>query len=129
MNVPRNKKLFGVSALWYGMGAGVNSFQHHDTMFVYGTFLMPESFYTPIWNRYYQEEYGEMPRLTYELDEVVRTWLPTNPQLRMLYNAFVMPIVYNLIHRVRMTRSPTDLYYYGWNLPEPLQREMDVIFE
>jgi hypothetical protein len=41
----------------------------------------------------------------------------------------VMPIVYNLIHRVRMTRSETDVYYYAWNLPEPLKNEMDVIFE
>ena len=129
-HIPKNGKLFGVPAYPYGPGsAGVNTYENHDNLFVRGTFLMPESFYTPIWNRYYRDEYGEMPKLTYELDEAARTWLPANPQMREIYNGFAMPQIYNSIHRVRMMRHEVTVFYYAWNLPEPLKHEMDVIFE
>jgi len=127
MRFVKNGKLFGVPAYYFGSESGVNVYEHHSDLFVYGTFLMPESFYTSIWNRYYREAYGEMPSLKYELNETDRTWLPSNPQLRRIYDAFIMPKIYNLIHRVRMMRSETNVYFYGWNVPEPFKKQMPKI--
>ena len=128
-NLTSKGTLFGVPAFYYGYPVGTNDFSDFDVLIVYGTFNPGDKGYRDHWDKYYKLEHGEMPKIVYESNKLKRTFLPKDERLRRIYDAFITPIVYNLVHRVRLLNHPVDVYWHGYNIPGPLINELTLAIE
>jgi len=119
--------LFGCTAYYYGSAGGVNTYEEYDVLIVIGTHRPPEAWFEQQWNKYYGSKRGKMPALRWVVDEKERTSYPSDDTLKLIYLCLWIPKdIENLLHRVRPTRHNVDIYYYGYNVPEDMKRQMDV---
>jgi hypothetical protein len=98
--------------------------KEHGAVIVLGTHMLGNSIYHKMWDRYFALEHGEMPKIEFVENEFKRTYLPTDENLKRIYDAFVMPQIYAAICNVRPHDSAVEIYWYGYNIPEPLFHEL-----
>jgi hypothetical protein len=125
--------LMGCPAIYLGMGAGINRYEHHEMLINIGTYLAPLGYYQEEMKKKFPECYDdydwENMEIEYIDDVQNRTSLPTDDVLRAIYLDFWQMQVYNLICRVRPFNKPTVIYWLGWNCPQRLIDESNVVYQ
>jgi hypothetical protein len=96
---------------------------------VVGTYIPPNDWFEEMWNRYYADEYGEMPGFRFIPNEKNRMSLPDHPLIcDMFIKLWLNGEIYNIVHRCRPANKQTDIYWFAWNLPPALHDEFRVLF-
>jgi hypothetical protein len=119
-----NGKYLGYPAYGFGTPTGITKYEKHDAVLVLGTHMPGNSIYHKMWDRYFALEHGEMPKIEFVKNDVQRTYVPNDERLKRIFDAFIMPQTYAAICNVRPHDSAVEIYWYGYNIPEPLFHEL-----